>query len=160
MCMTAISKKRSRGFSYIEVLTAIVMLALVIPPVTRLILFSSYGTRESNEYVIAYNLATDKMEQIKMLSFDKIENEENDIYTKQEAERIPDFHKFMQAYKNRYKLDYKYFEGTHGIFGRTVTVEDKDTVNTPPKLKKITVNIYMKKDPKQVFANVMTLIGE
>ena len=148
------------GFSYIEVLTAIVMLAVVIVPITRLILFSSFGTREANEYVIAYNLAADKIENMKMLPFDKIENEENDIFTKQEAEKVPDFHKFMQLYKNRYRLDYKYFEPTQGIFGRTVTIDDKvDPVNTPPKLKKITVNVYMKADKKQ-FATINTLMGE
>ena len=152
--------KGSKAFSYIEVLTATVMLAIIIVPVTRLLLFSTWGTRESTEYVLAYNLAADKIEQIKMLSFDKIENEENDIFTKEEADKIPDFHKFMQLYKFRYKLDFKFYDPNQGIFARTVTIDDKlDPYNTPPKLKKVTVNIYLK-GSKKVLATINTLIGE
>ncbi len=154
--LTAINK----AFSYIEVLTATVMLAIVIVPVTRLLLFSSWGTRESSEYVLAYNLAADKIEHIKMLDFDKIENEENDIFTKEEADKIHDFHKFMQLYKKRYKIDYKYYDSQQGIFARTVTIDDKlDPYNSPPKIKKITVNVYMK-GSKKILATVNTLIGE
>lgn len=154
------SLKSRRAFSYIEVLTATVMLAIVIVPVTRLLLFSSWGTRESSEYVLAYNLASDKIEQIKMLPFDKIENEENDIFTKEEADKIPDFHKFMQLYKSRYKLDFKFYDSHQGIFARTVTIDDKlDPYNSPPKIKKVTVNVYMK-GSKKVLATINTLIGE
>lgn len=150
----------TRGFSYIEVLFAIVILAIVIIPVTRLLLFSSWGTKESTEYILAYNLAFDKIEQIKMLEFNKIENEENDIYTKEEADKIQDFHKFMQLYKNKYKIDYTYFDNIRGAFARTVTVDNKvDTYNSPPKLKKVTINVYHKRSQK-IFATLTTLIGE
>jgi len=150
----------AKAFSYIEVLTATVILAIVIIPVTRLMNFSASGSRESAEYVVAYNLASEKMEQIKMLSFDKIENEENDIFTKAESEKIQDFHKFMQMYKHRYKLDYKFFNEEQGRFMRSVTIDDKvDPVNTPPKLKKVTVNIYLK-DSRKERATIVTLIGE
>jgi Tfp pilus assembly protein PilV len=149
-----------KAFSYIEVLTATVMLAIIIVPVTRLLLFSSWGTRESSEYVLAYNLAADKIEHIKMLDFDKIENEENDIFTREEAEKIQDFHKFMQLYKSRYKIDFKYYDQQQGIFARTVTIDDKlDPYNSPPKIKKVTVNVYLK-GSKKVLATVNTLIGE
>ena len=152
-----------KGFSYIEVLTATVMLAIIVVPVTRLLLFSSWGTREAAEYVLAYNLAADKLEQIKMLTFDKIENEENDIFTKDEADKIPEFHKFMQLYKNKYKLDYNYYDAQQGVFARTVTIDDKlDSLNTPPKLKKVSVNVYLKGEgaKNKVLAVVNTLIGE
>ncbi len=152
--------KDKKAFSYIEVLTATVMLAIIIVPVTRLLLFSSWGTRESSEYVLAYNLAADKIEHIKMLDFDKIENEENDIFTKEEADKIPDFHKFMQLYKSRYKIDFKYYDQQQGIFARTVTIDDKlDPYNSPPKIKKVTVNVYLK-GSKKVLAAINTLIGE
>lgn len=152
--------KDKKAFSYIEVLTATVMLAIIIVPVTRLLLFSSWGTRESSEYVLAYNLAADKIEHIKMLDFDKIENEENDIFTKEEADKIPDFHKFMQLYKSRYKIDFKYYDQQQGIFARTVTIDDKlDPYNSPPKIKKVTVNVYLK-GSKKVLATINTLIGE
>lgn len=149
-----------KAFSYIEVLTATVMLAIIVVPVTRLLLFSSWGTRESSEYVLAYNLAADKIEHIKMLDFDAIENEENDIFTKEEADKIPEFHKFMQLYKSRYKIDFKYYDQQQGIFARTVTIDDKlDPYNSPPKIKKVTVNVYLK-ESKKVLATINTLIGE
>lgn len=150
----------ARAFSYIEVLTATVILAIVIVPITSLMNFSASGSRESAEYVLAYNLACEKIEQIKMLPFDRIENEENDIFTKAESEKIQDFHKFMQMYKHRYRLDYRFYSEEQGKFMRSVTVDDKvDPVNTPPKLKKITVNIYLK-DSKKERATIVTLIGE
>ncbi|MEZ7891900.1 MAG: prepilin-type N-terminal cleavage/methylation domain-containing protein [Candidatus Wallbacteria bacterium] len=155
-----LTKKNIKGFSFIEILTAIVMLGIVIIPLTRLLLFSAQGSRESEEYLLAYSLATDKIEQIKMLSFDKVDNEENDIFTKEEAEKIQDFHKFMKLYKTRYKLDYKYYDANYGKFGRTVTIDDKvDAVNTPPKLKKVTVNIYNKTSKKEL-ATINTLISD
>ena len=75
---TRLSRK---GFTYIEVLMTLVIVAAVIIPFGNIFL-SSYGRVIKNkEYIMAFNLMEEKMEELRMVSFSKLKSDWN-IYAK------------------------------------------------------------------------------
>jgi len=73
--------KKQTGFTYIEVMMCLVIVAAVIIPFGNTFL-STYGRSLKNkEYVIAYNLLEEKMEELKLVPFYKLKSDYS-IYAK------------------------------------------------------------------------------
>ena len=47
-------RKKKLGFTLIEVMVTIVILGILIVPLTRLIIFSVWGTKQTKDFVIAF----------------------------------------------------------------------------------------------------------
>ena len=147
-----------RGFTLIEILVTIVILGILIIPITRLIIFSVWGTSKTKDIVIAFNLAKDKMERMKILKFDDIINEENDIFSKRELETYPGADDFLKDYQERYLIKYKPFPEKIARFERRVIVDDSvDTLHKKSQLKKVKI-VVKKKGSSRVLAELVTLV--
>lgn len=156
MFMNLIRKKC--GFTLIEILFTVVILGIIIIPITRLIIFSAYGKNKTKDFVVAFNLAKDKMERIKMLRFEDIINEGNDIYSQKELNVNPDAETFLKDYKEKYMIKYEPFDENIAQFERLVRVDESaDKVHKNSMLKKITVIVRKKGEGKEI-SKLVTLI--
>jgi prepilin-type N-terminal cleavage/methylation domain-containing protein len=64
-----------RGFTYIEVMLALVIVATIIVPFGNVFL-SSYGrVLKNKEYIMAYNLMEEKLEELKLVSFSRLRSD-------------------------------------------------------------------------------------
>jgi prepilin-type N-terminal cleavage/methylation domain-containing protein len=61
-----------KGFSLIEVLLAVTLLAVIIVTVTGVFTGILISSKKSDKFFVATNLATKEMENIKLMSFDDI----------------------------------------------------------------------------------------
>jgi prepilin-type N-terminal cleavage/methylation domain-containing protein len=146
------------GFSFIEIMVAVVVLGIVISPVMSSIMFGKRSQIEMEKYVVAYNLADEKLETLKLLPFSKLESEDNDIITSSEAENSPDYGEFTKAYRERYGVEYSMFGEEYKDFVRTVKVDASlDTINKPPRMKRVIVEVKSRSAGK-LLAQVGTLV--
>lgn len=140
---------RRRGarnaFTLIEVMVTIVILGIIIVPITRLIIFSIYGKEKTKDYVVAFTLAKEKMERLRMLPCDAIGNESNDIFSEEELARDPNAENFRKEFRDKYGVDYETFPPEIAQFEREVAVDtDVDKIHKEPMLKKVTVRVGRK----------------
>lgn len=63
---------RRGGFTYIEVMLALIIVAAVIIPFGNLFLSNYRKVIKNKEYIIAYNLLEEKMEELKLVPFSKL----------------------------------------------------------------------------------------
>ncbi|HMM60555.1 MAG TPA: prepilin-type N-terminal cleavage/methylation domain-containing protein, partial [Candidatus Rifleibacterium sp.] len=61
-----------RGFTLVEILVVLFLVGLVALPFTNMFLFGVQGSHDNAEHVLAYNLAREKLEEIKGLPFEVI----------------------------------------------------------------------------------------
>jgi type II secretory pathway pseudopilin PulG len=67
-------KYENKGFTYIELALALAIIAFIVLAFTQLFLSSSVSVKNMQFQTLAYNLAGDKMEEIKNRPFDSIGN--------------------------------------------------------------------------------------
>jgi Tfp pilus assembly protein PilV len=135
-----------------------VILGIIILPIVRMILFSVWGTEKTKDHVIAFNLARDKMERVRMLDFDNITNEENDIYTENNLDKDPDSEEFKKNWQEKYLMEYTPWPEELGRFTRTVHVDPTvDTVHENSILKKIRIEVVHRPTGKIMY-NLVTLV--
>lgn len=145
--------------TFIEILVTIVILGIVIAPVTRLIVFSAFGTGKTKDHVIAFNLARDKMERLKMLKFEELVDEGNDILTRAQLDLDQNSEEFLKEYKRRYLTDYPYYPEDQARFERIVKVDEKaDTVHPVSIMKKVTVIVRSREKQEEV-CRLITLVA-
>ncbi|MBF0408836.1 MAG: hypothetical protein HQM10_15925 [Candidatus Riflebacteria bacterium] len=77
---------RNRAFSLIEIILVLGMAAVVAYPFTKMFSFGIQGGHETYEHIIGYNIARDKIEEIKSLPFDLVKS---------------DFDNFRDLYRDR-----------------------------------------------------------
>ncbi|MBF0545414.1 MAG: hypothetical protein HQM08_13320 [Candidatus Riflebacteria bacterium] len=73
-----------RGFSLIEIVMVLGLAAAIVYPFTKMFTYGLQGSYETYEHIVAYNLARDKIEEVKSLPFDIVKSDfENfrDIYS-------------------------------------------------------------------------------
>ncbi len=174
-----------RAVTLVEVLTVLALVALVALPFTRMFTFGMQGSIESKEQVIAYNLAREKIEELKCLPFDDVAGdfavfkpvyqrlkmfdmaEEstfnakfNDIFTDERIKPIEGkelFSLFKEAYAKVYRREYLPYSDEYNVFRRVTKVEDAADKATPPRLKKVEVTVYDRNNHRIAF--LVTMLG-
>ena len=80
MVVSANNKKRlpwrpDGGFTLIEVLTVLFLASMVALPFTRMFTFGMQGSVDNLEHINAYNLAREKLEEVKSLPFEAVRSD-------------------------------------------------------------------------------------
>jgi prepilin-type N-terminal cleavage/methylation domain-containing protein len=175
------------GFTLIEILMVLTLAAVVALPFTRLFSFGIQGSVDNLEHIIGMNLARDKIEEIKSLPFDAVKSDfENfreiyqdlpdfmevygskekfetffsDIITPDRLKRDKEkevCERFMETYKRTYYRDYEMYPDEVDGYRRFLDVDDKYDTAVPPRLKKIVVKVFDKKNHR--VGELTTLIG-
>lgn len=110
-----------KGFTYIEVILTLVIVAAVIIPFGNIFL-SSYGRVIKNkEYIMAYNLMEEKMEELRMVPFSKLKSDWN-IYAKPLEGREGIYSGNHTGHLYKMRTERKYFENNFS----DILVSEKD----------------------------------
>lgn len=176
-----------KAFTLIEILMVMTMVGLVALPFTRMFLFGMQGSTENLEHIIAYNLAREKIEEVRSLPFhliksdfenfstvyrdrpdfdkafenrDVFEKTFSDIFTPEtsEAEHHSETYKRLKnLYKAAFLRDLELYPEEVKQYRRVMDVDSRYDPSVPTRLKKVIVRIY---DPDQHrIAEVVTLVG-
>jgi len=177
-----------RGFTLIEILVVLSLVGVLALPFTNMFMFGIRGSHDNAEHVLAYNLAREKIEEIKSLPFDQIKSDyENfrDVYQDRHGFDEPyfndsSFEKYFSdvftdeslkdsdnkmtwtrlklAYPKTYLRNLQTYPPDYLNYRRVVKVERITESAMPSKTKKITVLVFSK-DGKKI-AELATLIGQ
>jgi prepilin-type N-terminal cleavage/methylation domain-containing protein len=181
-------KKSLNGFTLIEILVVLAIVGAIALPFTRMFLFGVQGSHDNSEYVLAYNLAREKMEEIRGLPYELIKsdydnfrsvfqdrpkydeayyNEESfeqyfsDVFSKKSlgnSENKTTFLRLKPLYPKTYLKNLETYPEDYRFFRRVVKVEKISESAMPSNLKKVTVLIY-NRDNRKV-AQIHTLAGK
>ncbi len=88
-------KARTKAFTLMEILVVLAIVASVALPFTNMFVFGVKGSNDNTESVICYNLAREKIEEIKSIPFDFISS---------------DYNNFRQVFRDRPKFDEAYYK--------------------------------------------------
>lgn len=176
------------AFTLVEILIVLSLVGMIALPFTNMFIFGVQGSHDNSDHVLAYNMAREKIEEIKGLPFEIIKSDYDnfrDVYQDR-----PDFD---EAYYNessfenffsdvftdkaladdklkttftRLKLIYpkaflkrlKTYPEDYRFFRRVVRVKKIQDSASPSKMKRVTVMVF-EKDGKRI-ANLKTLIGQ
>jgi len=176
------------GFTLIEILVVLSLIGVLALPFTNMFIFGVRGSHDNAEHVLAYNLAREKIEEIKCLPFDLIKSDyENfrDVYQDRHGFDEPYFNdsafeqyfsdvftdeslkdsdlkmtwtRLKTAYPKTYLRNLQMYPPDYINFRRVVKVERITESAMPSKTKRISVLIF-DRDGKKI-AELATLIGQ
>ena len=179
---------KSKGFTLIEILTVVFLIGVIALPFTNMFMFGVRGSANNAEHVIEYNLAREKIEEIKGLPFELVKsdyknfrdifqdrpkyddayyNEDNfiayfsDIFTEnslKKSEQATSYKKLKDLYPKAYLKPLDLYPNEYESLRRVTMVEEISESAMPPKLKKITVLVYNNKNQK--IAELKTFVGK
>ena len=177
-----------RGFTLVEILVVLFLVGLVALPFTNMFLFGVQGSHDNAEHVLAYNLAREKLEEIKGLPFEVIKSDyENfrevfqdrqkydeayyneasfekyfsDVFTDRslnDGELKTTFTRLKQIYPKGYLKPLQTYPEDYRNFRRVVKAEQISESAMPSKMKKVSVFVY-DGDSKKT-AEIATFIGQ
>lgn len=186
--LDSFARLNNRGFTLIEIVTVIFLIGVISLPFTRMFIFGVKGSSNNTDHVIAFNLARDKIEEIKGLPFEIVDsdyknfrdvfqdrakyddayyNEENfikyfsDVFTLnslKNSELEKTYKKLKDLYPNAYLKELALYPNEYQKFRRVTQVEEISEMAMPPKLKKVTVQVF--NDQNQRIAELVTLVGK
>ena len=163
------------------------LMGLIAYPFSRMFLFGVQGSHDNSYHIIAYNLAREKIEEIRSLPFDMVksdfdnfrniyrdrvefdevfedekvfENTFSDVFSKEQLQKSKvkeTFHKLQELYREKFCRDLDLYPEALGGFRRLLLVDDKYDHSVPPRLKKVSVQIFDRRNRK--IAEVVTLVG-
>ncbi|MDD2998544.1 MAG: prepilin-type N-terminal cleavage/methylation domain-containing protein [Erysipelotrichia bacterium] len=122
------------AFTLIEILIVLFLAGLVALPFTNMFLFGVQGSHDNAEHVLAYNLAREKIEEMKGLPFDLIKS---------------DYENFREVYQDRPQFDEAYYNDTafekffSDVFSNN-SLNDSELKTTFTRLKLIYPKTYLK----------------
>ncbi|MEW6711193.1 MAG: prepilin-type N-terminal cleavage/methylation domain-containing protein [Candidatus Riflebacteria bacterium] len=178
----------SKGFTLVEILIVLFLVGLLALPFTNMFIFGVQGSHDNSEHVLAYNLAREKVEEIRGLPFEMVksdyenfrevfqdrpdfdeayyneasfENFFSDVFTDKalvDDKLKTSFTRLKLLYPKSYLKNLKTYPEDYRFFRRVVKVEKISESAMPSKLKKITVLVF-EKDGKKI-AELNTLVGE
>ncbi|MFZ2958423.1 MAG: prepilin-type N-terminal cleavage/methylation domain-containing protein [Candidatus Ozemobacteraceae bacterium] len=105
------SRTTSAGFTLVEIMIVLFLVGVVALPFTRMFTFGIQGSNETMEYVFAYNIAREKMEEVRSLPFELVQS---------------DFENFRGVYRDRgveFMEPFSTREGFEKVFSDIVTNE-------------------------------------
>lgn len=174
------------GFTLIEILIVLSLIGVVALPFSRLFLLGVKGTHDNTEHILSYNLAREKIEELKNVPFasiksdfdnfrnifrdssgyggafedkDKFDSVFSDIFTERclvDAQIAVLFRSFSEEYRKVFRRNYKLYPEQMHGMRRVLDVDEFYDSAMPPRLKKITVRVYSKSGRKT--AELTTLV--
>lgn len=176
------------GFTLVEILIVLFLVGLLALPFTNMFIFGVQGTHDNSEHVLGYNLAREKIEEIRGIPFEMIKsdfdnfrevfqdrpdfdeayyNEESfekyfsDVFTDKamtDEKLKTTFTRLRLIYPKAYLKNIKTYPEDYRFFRRVVLVEGYPNPSSPSNLKKVSVRVF-DKDNKKI-ADLNTLIGQ
>lgn len=176
------------GFTLIEILTVVFLVGLIALPFSNMFIFGVKGSNSNTEHVIAYNLAREKLEEIKGLPFSSIKsdyenfrevyqdrskyddayyNEDNfvnyfsDVFSEtsmNDTENEKTYKKLKDMYPAVYLKPLTLYPNGYDKFRRVVRIEEISESAMPPTLKKVTVLVFNNQEKK--IAELRTFVGK
>lgn len=177
----------SGAFTLVEILIVLTLVGILALPFTNMFIFGVQGSHDNTEHVLAYNIAREKLEEIKGLPFEMIKSDyENfrevyqdrpdfdeayyneaafetffsDIFSDsslKDEKLKTTFLRLKQAYPKTYLKNLMSYPDEYQNFRRIVKVEKISESAMPSKLKKVSILVF-DKDEKKI-AELSTLIG-
>lgn len=177
-----------RGFTLVEILLVLGLVAMVALPFTNMFLFGYKGSSDNVEYVLAYNLAREKMEELKALPFEEVKSDYDnfrnvfrdrakydeayynetsfinyfsDVFTEkcmEDSELKTTYDRLEPLYAKAMLKDLTKYPDDYQGFRRVATVERASVSAMPPRLKKVRVLVFGMRNKK--IAEIATLIGK
>jgi len=178
----------TRAFTLVEILMVMVLVGFVALPFTRMFVFGMQGTTENIEHIAAYNLAREKIEEIRSLPFhliksdfenfaavfrdrpgldqafesrDEFERTFSDLFTRESSGKEPEaetFKRLKGLYKSAFLRDLELYSEDNRIYRRVMDVDARYDTAVPARLKKVTVRVYDAQQHR--LAEVVTLVGQ
>lgn len=65
-------KKQETGFTLVEIVIAIALFVLIVPPITGMITTAGYVNKKSIDYTTINNLAEEKIESLRAIGYDNL----------------------------------------------------------------------------------------
>ena len=176
------------GFTLIEILTVVFIIGIIALPFTNMFIFGVKGSNQNADHVVAYNLAREKIEEIKALPFfiiksdyenfrevfqdrskydDAYYNEDNfinyfsDVFSEaslKNSELLTTYNKLKELYPKTYLKELSLYPSDYTKFRRVTQVKEISESAMPAKIKKITVQVYGEKNKK--IAELSTFVGK
>lgn len=176
------------GFTLVEILIVITLAGLIALPFTNMFIFGVKGSNDNTEQVLAYNLAREKIEEIKSLPYEHVKSDyENfrevfqdrvkydnayyseevfvehfsDIFTEgmmADSDHQTSFTKLKLLYPKAFLKPLMLYPNEFSKLRRVAKVELVVDSALPPKMKKVTVMVFG--DNKRLIANLVTMIGQ
>ena len=180
--------RRAPAFTLVEILIVMTLVGFVALPFTRMFLFGMQGSTENLEHIIAYNLAREKVEEVRSLPFhlvksdfdnfatvfrdrpdfdeafesrDTFEKMFSDIFTPSSIEKDPDaetYKRLKSLYKSAFLRDIELYPDEVKPYRRVMDVDSRYDTSVPTRLKKVTVRVYDQQQHR--LAEVVTLVGQ
>lgn len=171
-----------------EILIVLFLVGLLALPFTNMFIFGVQGTHDNSEHVLAYNLAREKIEEVRGLPFDMIksdyenfrdifqdrpdfdeafynessfENYFSDVFTDKalaDDKLKTSFTRLKVLYPKSYLKNLKTYPEDYRFFRRVLKVEKISETAMPSKLKKVSVLVF-DRDNRQI-AELNTLAGQ
>jgi prepilin-type N-terminal cleavage/methylation domain-containing protein len=181
-------KGKCKGFTLIEILTVVFLIGVIALPFTNMFMFGVRGSTNNAEHVVAYNLAREKIEEIKGLPFEAVKsdyknfrevfldrpkyddayyNEDNfvtyfsDVFTEsslKKSENATSYKRLKDLYPKAYLKPLDLYPNDYDSLRRVTMVEEISESALPPKLKKIIVMVYNSKNQK--IAELRSYVGK
>lgn len=176
------------GFTLMEILIVVFLVGLVALPFSNMFIFGVKGSHSNTEHVIAYNLAREKLEEVKGLPFELVKSDyvnfrevyqdrtdyddayyNEDIFIKHfsdifspvsldDPELEKTYKKLKELYPETYLKPLQLYPKGYEKFRRVMKVEEISESVSAPNLKKLTVLLYNKENQK--IAELRTLVGK
>lgn len=180
--------RQLQGFTLVEILVVLTLVGVLALPFTNMFIFGVRGSHDNAEHVLAYNLAREKIEEIKSLPFDQVKSDyENfrevyqdrhgfdepyyndssfekyfsDVFTDEslkDSEMLMTWNRLKLAYPKTYLRTLQTYPEDYLNYRRVVKVERVTESAMPSKTKKVSVMIF-DRDNKKI-AELATLIGQ
>ncbi|HEY9070733.1 MAG TPA: type II secretion system protein [Candidatus Ozemobacteraceae bacterium] len=176
------------AFTLVEILMVMMLVGLVALPFTRMFVFGMQGSTENLEHIIAYNLAREKIEEVRSLPFHLVKSDyENfstvfrdrpdfdeafesreqfekvftDVFTAESSAQEPHvetFRRLKALYRAAFLRDLELYPEDVRNYRRVMDVDAKYDTAVPARLKKVTVRVY--DEHQHRLAEVVTLVGQ
>ncbi|PKL47412.1 MAG: hypothetical protein CVV42_13210 [Candidatus Riflebacteria bacterium HGW-Riflebacteria-2] len=179
---------RHKGFTLVEILVVLSLVGVLALPFTNMFVFGVRGSHDNAEHILAYNLAREKIEEMKSLPFEQVKSDyENfrdvyqdrhgfdeayyndssfdqyfsDVFTEEslkDSEQKMTWTRLKIAYPKAYLRNLPMYPPDYLNYRRVVKVERITESAMPSKMKKVTVLVYDREGKK--IAELATLIGQ
>lgn len=175
-------------FTFVEILVVLAIIGIISLPFAKMYLFGVQGSYENAEQIQAYNLAREKIEELKSLPFSHIksdfehfryiyqnkqdfekafENQKDfekvftDVWTNemiQQENAKEIFKDFSAKYTEIFRKEVFLYPEELKGFRRVVVVDERYDSQFPPRMKKVKVIVYDPKGHKQ--AELVTIVSQ
>ncbi len=178
---------RKNGFTLVEILVVLTLMAVIALPFTNMFIFGVKGSYDNTEHVLGYNLAREKLEELKGLPYEMVKSDyenfrevfqdrlgfdeaysnedsfiENftDVFTElslKDSEQKTSLNRLEKLYQKAYLKDIIIYPEDYTGYRRVLKIEKISDSAMPAKLKKATVLVHDRDGKRR--AELTTLIG-